>query len=348
MADYQTRDFDYELPSELIARYPLPDRTASRMLWVDKAHQSLHDQEFRSLLDHLRPEDLLVFNDTKVIPARLYGFKASGGQLECLVERILGPHRVLAHLRASKAPKPGSLIHLNSLEVRVIGRQNDLFELEFLASKPVLELLQEFGEIPLPHYMDRQPDDLDQQRYQTVFARREGAVAAPTAALHFDQEFLEAVKTKGIEIAYLTLHVGSGTFQPVRTESLAEHVMHTEVMDLSAETCEAIQRCKARGGRVIAVGTTVVRTLESAALKGELEPYQGETNIFIYPGFEFKVVDALVTNFHLPKSTLMMLVCAFGGYELMMKAYQHAVAEKYRFFSYGDSMLIMGSGLSIV
>lgn len=339
---YRTQDFDFALPDELIARYPLAQRSASRLLCVDRQKTVIEDAKFADFVDFLKPNDLLIFNNTKVIAARLHGIKESGGKVECLVERILDAHRALVHLRASKSPKVGAqLLFAGKIKATVLGRKDNLFEVEFVPTKTVLEWLQLYGEIPLPPYMERAPDESDKERYQTVYAKHEGAVAAPTAGLHFDEELMRQLVDKKIITQYVTLHVGAGTFQPVKVDSLEKHIMHSEYMELSQTVCDAVAECKARGGRVISVGTTVVRALETAAKNGKLEPYQGETNIFIYPGFNFKVVDALLTNFHLPQSTLLMLVCAFAGYELMMHAYQHAVAEHYRFFSYGDAMFIM-------
>lgn len=338
---YRTQDFDFLLPEGLIARYPLPQRSASRLLCVDRQKDLIQDAKFTDFVNFLKPNDLLIFNNTKVIAARLYGIKESGGRVECLVERILDADRALVHLRASKSPKVGAqLLLANEIKVTVLGRKDNLFEVEFASTKTVLEWLQLYGEIPLPPYMERAPDESDKERYQTVYAKHEGAVAAPTAGLHFDEKLMQQLADKKIATEYITLHVGAGTFQPVKVDSLEKHIMHSEYMELSSEVCEAVSNCKARGGRVIAIGTTVARTLETAAKNGKLEPYQGETNIFIYPGFKFKVVDALFTNFHLPQSTLLMLVCAFASYELMMRTYQHAVAEQYRFFSYGDAMFI--------
>jgi len=341
MSHYQTKDFSFELPKSLVARYPLPERAASRLLCVNKEAHTIQDASFKDLLDFLASKDLLIFNNTKVIPARLEGVKASGGKIEALIERILSPHRALAHVRASKSPKPGSVLYFaDDIAVMVVGRQDNLFELEFPTSKTVLEWLELYGEIPLPPYMDRPAENSDKARYQTVYAEHEGAVAAPTAGLHFDEKILKALADKKIEMQYVTLHVGAGTFQPVKAERLEDHLMHSEWMDLSPAVCEAIKACKQRGGRVVAIGTTVVRVLETAAKTGTLKAYQGETNIFIYPGFQFKVIDALLTNFHLPQSTLLMLVCALGSFELMMQAYHHAVEQHYRFFSYGDAMFI--------
>ncbi len=333
-------DFHFDLPDSQIAQTPTPVRGASRLLYLDGAANVLRDMQFAQLSELLRAGDLLVFNDTRVIPARLLGQKASGGKVEVLVERILDDHRVAAHVRASKSPKAGSkLILEGQVTVEVLGRLGELFELRF--PEPILPTLKAVGRLPLPPYIERTPDAADSERYQTVYARHEGAVAAPTAGLHFTDAMLEQLQAKGIESAYVTLHVGAGTFQPVRADELHEHVMHSEWLEVPQATCDAIARTRARGGRVVAVGTTVVRSLESAAKNSELKPFSGETDIFIYAGYRFRVVDALVTNFHLPESTLLMLVCAFAGYEEVMAAYRHAVAQGYRFFSYGDAMFLL-------
>ena len=335
----QTRDFDYHLPGELIAQYPLTERSASRLLYL---HGERHeDRMFSQLPDLLRAGDLLVFNNTRVIPARLHGHKASGGKVEVLVERVLDEHRVLAHVRASKSPKTGTLLYLEEdLEATMLGRDGDLFELRFDADQSVIDLLDAHGHMPLPPYIERADDAQDQQRYQTVYARYPGAVAAPTAGLHFDQPMLDRLAGMDIEFGYVTLHVGAGTFQPVRVDNIQDHVMHAEYIDVGPELVEQVERTRQRGGRVVAVGTTAVRSLESAARSGHLQSFQGDTDIFIYPGYRFQVVDALITNFHLPQSTLLMLVCAFAGYQPVMDAYRHAVQQGYRFFSYGDAMLL--------
>lgn len=331
-------DFQFDLPDELIARYPLAERSASRLLVLDGPSGALEHKNFASLLDYLRPGDLLVFNNTRVIPARLFAQKDSGGKAEILVERVLDEFRVLAHVRASKAPKPTSRLLLEQGSALMVARHDALFELEF--DQPVLPLLEQIGHMPLPPYIDRADELSDRERYQTVYAQHAGAVAAPTAGLHFDQAMLDKLAAMGVSTAFVTLHVGAGTFQPVRVEQIADHQMHHEWLEVSQEVVAAVQRCKANGGRVIAVGTTSVRSLETAAQGGELTAYSGDTNIFIYPGRSFNVVDALVTNFHLPESTLLMLVSAFAGYSATMAAYQQAVAEQYRFFSYGDAMFI--------
>lgn len=332
-------DFHFELPEALIARHPLAERRASRLLVLDGPSGELAHRQFADLLEHLRPGDLMVFNDTRVIPARLFGQKASGGKLELLVERVLDSHRVLAHVRASKSPKPGSTILLDGGgEAQMLARHDALFELRF--TEEVLPLLERIGHMPLPPYIDRPDEAADRERYQTVYAARAGAVAAPTAGLHFDQGMLAAIAEKGVETAFVTLHVGAGTFQPVRVERIEDHHMHSEWLEVGQDVVDAVAACRARGGRVIAVGTTSVRSLESAARDGVLKPFSGDTAIFIYPGRPFHVVDALVTNFHLPESTLLMLVAAFAGYPETMAAYRSAVAEGYRFFSYGDAMFI--------
>ncbi len=334
-------DFDFELPDELIARHPLAERRASRLLVLDGPSGGLRHRQFPDLLDYLRPGDLMVFNDTRVIPARLFGQKASGGRLEILVERLLDEHRVLAHVRASKSPKPGSLIHIDGGgAAEMLARHDALFELRF--DEPVLALLERVGHMPLPPYIDRPDEDADRERYQTVYSdkAKAGAVAAPTAGLHFDDALLAAIRERGVDTAFVTLHVGAGTFQPVRVERIEDHHMHSEWLQVGQDVVDAVQACKARGGRVVAVGTTSVRSLESAAQGGVLKPFSGDTDIFLYPGRPFHVVDALVTNFHLPESTLLMLVSAFAGYPETMAAYRAAVAEGYRFFSYGDAMFI--------
>ncbi|MCD2451431.1 tRNA preQ1(34) S-adenosylmethionine ribosyltransferase-isomerase QueA [Methylicorpusculum oleiharenae] len=334
-------DYYYLLPEHLIAQRPLPERSASRLLCLDSAQSQISDKHFSDFIDLVNPDDLLVFNNTKVIPARLFGQKATGGKVEILIERILGSDQALTHIRASKAPKPDSLIILEQgYFCRVLGRDNDLFHLSFQGDKSLLEMLTQIGHIPLPPYIDRADDQTDITRYQTVFAQEEGAVAAPTAGLHFSEEVLEALSAKGVHSAFVTLHVGSGTFQPVRVEDLSQHIMHKEYFAVREETVKAVEQARARGGRVIAIGTTAVRALESASQSGCLSAGFGDTELFITPGYQFKSVDALLTNFHLPESTLLMLVSAFSGYENIMKAYQHAIEQQYRFFSYGDAMLL--------
>lgn len=335
----QVADFFFQLPDALIARHPLAERRASRLLVLEGETGKLSHRNFADLLDHVRPGDLMVFNNTRVIPARLFGQKATGGKLEILVERVLGNRSVLAHVRSSKSPKAGSKILLDGGgEAEMIARHDALFELEF--DEDVLPLLERIGHMPLPPYIDRPDDDADRERYQTVYAQRAGAVAAPTAGLHFDEALLQALRESGVETAYVTLHVGAGTFQPVRVERIEEHHMHREWLEVGQDVVDAVAACRFRGGRVIAVGTTSVRSLETAARDGELKPFSGDTDIFIYPGKSFHVVDALVTNFHLPESTLLMLVSAFAGYPETMAAYAEAVAQRYRFFSYGDAMFI--------
>ena len=332
-------DFSFDLPPELIAQHPLAERTASRLLVLQDG--LVADRLFTDLVEYLQPGDLLVMNNTRVIPARLFGQKDTGGKVEVLVERVVDAHRVLAHVRASKSPKPGSLLQLEGkIRAEVTGREGELFCLRFAGEQPVVDLLERHGHMPLPPYIERADAAADRERYQTVFAERQGAVAAPTAGLHFDQAMLDALAEKGVESTFVTLHVGAGTFQPVRVDNIAEHHMHKEYIEVSAETVAAVQRTQARGGRVVAVGTTSVRALESAAQQGELQAFTGDTDIFITPGYSFRVVDLLITNFHLPESTLLMLVSAFAGYDEVMAAYRHAVAERYRFFSYGDAMLL--------
>ncbi len=337
----QLSDFDYHLPEHLIAKTPAATRTGSRLLSHDGPTGELIDQHFTDLLAALNSGDLMVFNNTRVIPARVFGAKLSGGKIEMLVERVISPTRVNAHVRSSKSPKPGSQLLLgDEVLVTVLGRDGDLFVIDFPEDQPVIEVLERIGHMPLPPYIDRADDANDQERYQTVYNQHKGAVAAPTAGLHFDDAMLAAIQAKGVQLAFVTLHVGAGTFQPVRVENVKEHVMHAEYMIVDEATCEAVRQTKAAGKRVIAVGTTSVRSLETAAQTGEIAPYAGDTRIFIYPGFDFRVVDALVTNFHLPQSTLLMLISALAGYKHVKAAYAHAVAEHYRFFSYGDAMFI--------
>ena len=339
-------DFDYDLPQQLIAQEALEDRASSRLLVVSEEGEC-SDQSFRDLLSLIQPEDLLVFNNTKVLPARLFGQKSTGGQIEVLVERLLDDRRLLAHIRSSKSPKAGARLTLEgAFEAEVLGRQGALFELAFDDEKTAIQLLEEHGHMPLPPYIERADTEADHSRYQTVFAQRPGAVAAPTAGLHFDDELLAALKAKGVATAEVTLHVGAGTFQPVRTEDLSEHIMHSEWIDVPESVCEAVKACHKRGGKVVAVGTTTVRSLESAAKDGVLKPFQGDTDIFITPGYEFQIIDNLITNFHLPKSTLLMLISAFSGYDEVKKSYRHAVEQEYRFFSYGDAMYLSKKPLS--
>lgn len=337
----KTRDFHYDLPPQRIASHPARPRHSSRLL--DLAPDgSIHDRSMADFPALIGADDLLVFNNTRVIPARLYGQKASGGKVEVLIERVLDERCALAHVRSSKSPKPGSRLQLadGALDVEVTGREGELFNLTFGGSEPLLDLLERWGHVPLPPYIEREDERVDRDDYQTLYARHPGAVAAPTAGLHFDRELLDALAARNIRTAYVTLHVGAGTFQPVRTENLETHVMHAEQVTVDASVCEAVAQTRARGGRVIAIGTTVVRSLESAVQAGELKPFSGDTRLFITPGYRFTAIDAMLTNFHLPESTLLMLVCAFAGFDPVMAAYRHAVAENYRFFSYGDAMFL--------
>lgn len=350
--------FDYKLPEELIAQLPLPERTASKLLYFMSDGTEFNDLKFVDLHRLLRQGDLLVLNNTEVIPARLYGKKSSGGKVELLLERMLDARTALVQLKASKSPKVESrLIFGNNVEAEVKNRQGDFFIVQFKGETEFESLLQQFGQTPLPPYIQRPPKQEDIERYQTVYAQCRGAVAAPTAGLHFDTPMLEQLQRQGVECAFVTLHVGAGTFQPVRENQIEAHTIHAEQVTVSQQVCDQVTDCKKRGSRVVAVGTTAVRALESAVCANHTHPYEGDTNesvvhannihpyegdttLFIYPGFQFKVVDALITNFHLPKSTLLMLVCAFAGYETTMSAYKHAVAQRYRFFSYGDAMFI--------
>jgi len=331
-------DFHYDLPLYLVAQQPPATRSASRMLCLDP----LHDAQITDLPDELAAGDLLVFNDTRVIPARLHGAKDSGGRIEVLVERLLGEHAALAQVRASKPPQPGGLLRIDGAEapLRVESRDGEFYRLRRDDGGSLLSLLEAAGHVPLPPYIDRPDAAADRERYQTLFAREPGAVAAPTAGLHFDPPLIEAMRARGVELGFVTLHVGAGTFQPVRVDDLSRHKMHRERVSVSPLVCEQVAATRARGRRVVAVGTTVVRSLESAALDGALRPLEGETDIFITPGFQFRVVDALLTNFHLPESTLLMLVSAFAGRSRVLHAYDHAVRQRYRFFSYGDAMWI--------
>lgn len=336
----KTSDFDFTLPNELIARFPLERRSASRLLSLDRKSGALEHGYFTDILEKIEAGDLLVFNNTKVIPARLYGEKESGGKIEVLVERVLSERQVLAHMRSSRSPKAGSSVILEGYNAEVLGREGALFVLQFAAEKSALEILQEVGHMPLPPYMERADQDSDRERYQTVYAEKLGAVAAPTAGLHFDNELLATLQEKGVRFAFVTLHVGAGTFQPVKVESIEEHHMHSEYIEVSQDVVDAVKATHAAGKRVIAVGTTSVRSLESASRSGEITEFYGDSDIFIYPGYEFKSVDALLTNFHLPESTLIMLVSAFAGREATLAAYNEAVALQYRFFSYGDAMFV--------
>ncbi len=337
-------DFSYHLPPHLIAQEALQERTASRLLLVKNQENDTalcSDKVFNELLGLIQANDLLVFNNTRVIPARLYGQKSTGGKVEVLVERLLSEKELLVHIKASKSPKKGSLLNLEGrIKVEVTGRQGALFKLKILNETAALELLEKYGHIPLPPYIERADTEDDRERYQTIFAKKPGAVAAPTAGLHFTNDLLEKLQKKGVETAQVTLHVGAGTFQPVRVDDLSKHIMHSEWVEVDEDVCNAVAACKQRGGRVIAVGTTSVRSLESAAQAGELKPFSGDTRLFITPGYQFNVVDCMVTNFHLSESTLLMLVSAFSGYETIKQAYQHAIAKEYRFFSYGDAMFL--------
>ncbi|MEO7559473.1 MAG: tRNA preQ1(34) S-adenosylmethionine ribosyltransferase-isomerase QueA [Nitrosospira sp.] len=339
----KVQDFDFDLPPELITQFPAEERASSRMLHLEGSSGVLRDAMFADLPRYLRAGDVIVFNDTRVIKARLYGVKGSGGRVEVMVERVLDAHCALAVIRASHSPKPGSKLFLaNAIEVTVLAREQDLYTLRFNHEHTVIELLEHYGSLPLPPYISRVATKMDEARYQTIYAKQAGAVAAPTAGLHFDESMLSALSEMGVAIAHVTLHVGLGTFQPIRVENIADHQMHKEIFHVPPETVESIRRAKAAGGRVLAVGTTSLRALEAAATagKGELQSGHGDTDIFITPGYRLRVVERLLTNFHLPRSTLLMLVSAFGGAENIRRAYQHAINERYRFFSYGDAMLI--------
>ena len=335
-------DFNFDLPVTLIAQAPLPERAASRLLCLDGSNGSLTDRQFTDLPTLLRTGDLLVFNDTRVIPARLFGEKDTGGRIEILLERLLSERRALAQVRASKPPKPGQGLRLDGgVSAKIIARQGEFYEIEFEIRESLLTVLERIGHVPLPPYIDRADASADRERYQTVFAHTPGAVAAPTAGLHFDAPMLTRLAALGVESAFVTLHVGAGTFQPLRVEEIAQHHMHSEWLEIGAQTAARVNTAKQDGRRVIAVGTTVVRALETATQDGRVRPYAGETDIFIYPGYRFACVDGLITNFHLPESTLLMLVCAFAGTENVLNAYRHAVRERYRFFSYGDAMFVL-------
>jgi S-adenosylmethionine:tRNA ribosyltransferase-isomerase len=332
-------DFHYELPEDLIAQQPLAERSASRLLTLDGATGAVADRRILDLPALVEPGDLLVFNDTRVIPARLFALKDTGGKVELLLERPLDGRSALVHARASKALKPAMLLASRGGDIRILEKRGDLWSVEL--PEPALGFFERYGQMPLPPYIRREPDASDATRYQSVFAKRHGAVAAPTASLHFDAPLLAALETRGVQRAFVTLHVGAGTFQPVRTDAVGAHVMHAEFVEVSAEACAAVKAARARKSRVIAIGTTVVRALESAAGGGELVPYVGDSSLFIVPGFRFRVVDAMLTNFHLPESTLLMLVSAFAGREAVLGAYRHAVERQYRFFSYGDAMFVL-------
>lgn len=339
-------DFSFDLPTELIARFPKADRTASRLMLLEGDSGSIKDLGFKDILAQLNAGDLLVFNNTRVIPARMFGQKSTGGKIEVLVERLVDKNTVLAHIRSSKSPKIGAELLLEgAAKATMVARHGALFELKFHGDKSVLSILDDIGHMPLPPYIDRPDEDSDRERYQTVYNEKPGAVAAPTAGLHFDDLLLEKIKKKGVELAFVTLHVGAGTFQPVKVDEISDHIMHAEYVEVSTEVVEQIKKTRANGGRIVAVGTTSVRSLESAAKSAEeagkeLTAFYGDTDIFITPGYEFKLVDALLTNFHLSESTLLMLVSAFSGYENIMNAYHHAISEQYRFFSYGDAMFL--------
>jgi S-adenosylmethionine:tRNA ribosyltransferase-isomerase len=341
MAGMRLEDFDFDLPAELIAQSPTQRRGESRLLTLDAVSGACTDRRFADLPDLLRARDLLVFNDTRVLRARLFAVKPTGGKVELLVERVLDARHALALIRASHAPRPGSVLTVGEqVPLRVLGREADLYRLEFPGHATVMEVLEHYGELPLPPYIARPADGTDAVRYQTVYAREPGAVAAPTAGLHFDEPMLDRLRGKGVDLAFLTLHVGAGTFQPVRAARVEEHRMHRERYWIPQETADALARAREQGGRVVAVGTTSLRALEAAAWGGRVAPGGGETDLFITPGFRFQVVDCMITNFHLPRSTLLMLVAAFAGLSNVLAAYRHAVEQRYRFFSYGDAMFI--------
>lgn len=334
-------EFNYFLPDELIARYPLEQRSASRLLCLHKQTGEIKHQHYTDVLNLLNAGDLLVFNDTRVIPARLFGHRATGGQVEVMVERLLDNENCLAHVRLSNKVRPGLEIFFEQGHcLRVVEKQQDLYALQSVGEGSLIDLLEHQGHMPLPPYIDRHDEKLDRERYQTVYAKKQGAVAAPTAGLHFDEDLLQQLQAKGVEFAYVTLHVGAGTFQPVRVDNISDHQMHAEYLEVSQPVCDKIAATQLAGGRVIAVGTTSVRCLETAAQQGELKPFRGDSEIFIYPGYKFKVIDGLLTNFHLPESTLIMLVSALAGKESVLNAYEQAIKQNYRFFSYGDSMFI--------
>ncbi len=341
VAPLKRSDFQFDLPPELIAQQPLSRRSDSRLLRLSRSGGQLDDSHIINLPDLLQEGDLLVFNNTRVIPARLFGRKETGGRVEVMLERMVDDSECLAQLRVSKSPREGSIIFLeDGSQMEVTGREGSFFNLRLLAGG-LGEKLEKLGHMPLPPYIERKDTLEDRERYQTVYARHPGAVAAPTAGLHFDDALLDRIESRGVERVEVTLHVGAGTFQPVRCDDIADHRMHAERLEVSTQVCEAVERTRSRGGRVIAVGTTAVRSLETAAAGGTLEPYAGDSRIFIYPGYQFRVIDGLLTNFHLPESTLLMLVCALAGTDQTLAAYQHAVAMAYRFFSYGDAMLVL-------
>ena len=346
----QLSDFTYELPENLIASHPAAERSGSRLLGLDRKSGAVAHHRFAEIVNFLNPKDLLVFNNTRVIPARLYGRKESGGRVEILIERQLDEGQILAQVRASKSPKQGNLIRLCATAnsepqvqedcLRVVGRRDEFFALAAASSDELQQLITRYGHMPLPPYIKREDQLEDKERYQTVYAEAPGAVAAPTAGLHFDEPLLKALREKGVGTSFLTLHVGAGTFQPVRVDDITTHRMHLERVEITAAVAAQINACKNSGGRIIAVGTTSVRSLEAAATMGGMSAFSGETDIFIYPGFEFRIVDAMITNFHLPESTLLMLVSAFCSKKMLLDAYEKAIAREYRFFSYGDAMLI--------
>ena len=339
---FKAADFDYDLPPERIAKYPLPDRGASRLLVMDRATGALQDKGVRELPDLLAPGDLLVLNDTRVIPARLFGRKPTGGEVEVLMERQLSRQRILAQLRFSRPPAPGSTLTLSEgMQVEVEGREGRFWILRFPQETDVADFLEQHGQVPLPPYIDRAPESQDRDRYQTVYAQNSGAVAAPTAGLHFDEALLHRLDEKGIGRIFVTLHVGAGTFQPIESEDIRDHRIHSERLSVSAEACARIEQARERGGRVIAVGTTSARALESAARSGRVQPFEGETRLYLYPGCTFVATDGLMTNFHLPRSSLLVMICAFAGRDATLHAYRHAVDCDYRFYSYGDAMLIL-------
>jgi len=335
-------EFYYELPARLIAQNPLPERGQSRLLCLESANGGIVDRKFTDICTLLQPGDLLVFNNTRVVPARIFGTKPTGGKVEILIERVLNNGRVLAQVSASKPLRSGSTLMLDGgVMAEVDGREGDFYRLCVKDPRPITEILEDIGHIPLPPYIMRSDREIDRERYQTVYAEVDGAVAAPTAGLHFDRELLERIKELGVNSAYVTLHVGAGTFQPVRVDNIRDHRMHREYFEVSAQTCDQLRETRKRGGRVIAVGTTVVRCLEAVSQGGDITPYAGETDIFIFPGYEFRIVDVIITNFHMPESTLLMLVCAFAGKDHIFNAYRHAIDRQYRFYSYGDAMWLM-------
>lgn len=339
------RDFHFDLPDELIAHYPPRQRTDSRLLCMERSSSELSHRKFTDFPELIRPGDLLVFNNSKVIPARLAAQKESGGNVEVLLERVRTNNAVIAQVRGGKSLKTGSKVWFTDIDgtrysASLLGREGEFFHLQFAGDINLMALFERIGQMPLPPYIKRPAETMDRERYQTVYAERQGAVAAPTAGLHFDQHMLELIRERGVELATVTLHVGAGTFQPIRVEHIAEHRMHAEYVEVAQTVCDQVEMCRKRGGRVIAIGTTTVRCLETASQSGRLQAFQGETRIFIYPGYQFRIVDALLTNFHLPESTLLMLVSAFSSRENILAAYNSAVCEKYRFFSYGDAMFI--------